>query len=92
LIYFYNLFKPVFTIHFITYQNQQYPLREIKLPEFGYVYISVETLSAALLHNGSSYKTKEAQYIDEQIFFFVEDDKINLPDKELRKYFAEMEL
>lgn len=77
---------------FITYQNQQYPFREIKLPEFGYVKISTEELSSALLNADCNYKTKEAEYVDEKIFFFVENDKISLSDKNLRKYFANMDL
>ncbi len=77
---------------FITFQNQQYPFREIKSSEFGYVHISIEALSSAMLNEDCSYKTKEAQYVDERIFFFVEDDKINLSDKELRSYFAKMNL
>ncbi len=73
---------------FINYKRKNYPLREIKLPEFGYVNISIETLRDVLLNEDCSYKTKEAQFLDEKIFFFIENDKINLPAKDLKKYFA----
>lgn len=73
---------------FINYNDKNYPLREIKLPEFGYVTISTESLSKLLLNDDSCYTTQEAKYIDEKVFYFIEDDKINLSDKDLKKYFA----
>lgn len=73
---------------FINYKRKNYPLREIKLPEFDYVNISTQTLRNVLLNDDCTYKTKEVQFVDEKIFFFVEDGKINLPDKDLKKFFA----
>ena len=73
---------------FINYNSKNYPLREIKLPEFGYVNLSTESLRMALLNDDCTYTTQEAKFIDEKIFFFIEDTEINLSDKNLKKYFA----
>lgn len=68
------------------YNQIEYPSREIRLPKFGYVTVSITSLSNVLFNDNGSYPSIEAQYVDEQIFFFVEDDKIHLLNRALRKY------
>ena len=81
------------TMNFINYKRKKYPFREIKLPEFGYVNISTESLNKVLLNKeGTDYRTKEAKFVDEKIFYFIEDKKINLSDKVLKKYFADQNI
>ena len=75
---------------YINYKNKNYPILEINLPEFGYVTIATDTLKDALLNEDYSYKSEEAQAVDEKIFFFVEEEKINLSVRELREYFASL--
>lgn len=69
----------------IKFQNTNYKTREIKLREFGNVLISTNSLSAKLLDEKCSYVSEEAIRVDEQIFFFVEDDEIEFPDIKLKK-------
>ena len=77
----------------ILFKRKKYPSREITLPEFGCVTISTESLSKVLLNReGTNYKSKEAKFVDEKIFYFIEDEKISMTDKALKKYFSEQNL
>lgn len=69
----------------ITFLNKQFRVREIKLPDLGYVLVSTTNLNDVLMINGSEYVSDEAQKIDEQIYFFVEENEIELNEKELTK-------
>ncbi|HET8828578.1 MAG TPA: hypothetical protein VFM79_04520, partial [Pelobium sp.] len=64
---------------------KQFRVREIKLPDLGYVLVSTTNLNDVLMINGSEYVSDEAQKIDEQIYFFVEENEIELNEKELTK-------
>lgn len=67
----------------ITFQNQNFGVREIQISEFGNVLISTNSLNKLLMNEDGSYSSKEAQEIDEQIFYFVEDCEIDLDEKGL---------
>lgn len=69
----------------ITFLNKQFRVREIKLPDLGYILVSTTNLNDALMINGSEYISDKAQRIDEQIHFFVEENEIELDEKELIK-------
>lgn len=69
----------------VKFQNKEYKIREIKLPELGNVFISTTSLNDALMNNGSDYVSIEAQYIDEEIYFFVEDNEIEMNERSLAK-------
>lgn len=69
----------------INFQNKEFKVREIELPDLGNVFISTANLNDALMNNGSDYISKEAQNIDEQIYFFVEENEIELTEKDLVK-------
>ena len=71
-------------LHNIKYKKQLYPIRKIELDEFGGVWISTSTLNDGLLTASGNYCSRAAQYVDEKIFYFVDDDKINLPEDELK--------
>ena len=64
----------------ILFNHQHYPIRDAFLKEFGNVLIATTELSKHLMTEDGSYISKEAQFVDEQIFFFVSPDEINLPD------------
>jgi hypothetical protein len=68
----------------IKFQSKNYPIRQIELPEFDTVNISINSLNNKLLDEYGSYFSPEANTIDEQIFFFVEDDEIYLPNEQLK--------
>lgn len=67
----------------LKFQNTEYKIRKIETPELGNVLISTISLNTSLLNNGSAYVSKEAQQIDEEIYFFVEDNEMELQDTEL---------
>lgn len=68
----------------ITFQNATFKSREINLTEFGNVLISTNPLNTLLMNESGSYISEEAIKIDELIFYFVEEDEIDLPDNEFR--------
>ena len=68
----------------ITFQGYEYPTREIEIREFGDVTIATKSLSEALIPSDlGHYVSDEARAIDEEIFFFVDDEDIN--SKDLKK-------
>lgn len=70
-------------MHTITFENFEYPIREIDLPEFGNVTISTLNLSNKLLNENSQYVSDKAQLIDEKIFYYLEPEQIELSDKKI---------
>jgi hypothetical protein len=67
----------------IKFQNKEYRIREIELPGLGIVLISTTNLSDALMNNGSDYVSDVAQNIDEEIYFFVEENEIEMDEVDL---------
>jgi hypothetical protein len=69
----------------IMFKNAWYVTRDLNLPSFGYVVISTTELRNLLLDDDCEYTSDEARYIDEQIFYFVEEDEIKMTSKSLSK-------
>ena len=69
----------------ITYQNRKFETRELDLHDWGLVTVSTTSLGDLLFNDETGYPSKEAEVIDENIFFFVAENEINLSDKELAK-------
>lgn len=67
----------------IRFNEMNYPARSVTLPEFGKVVLSTTMLNSALLNENYSYTSKEAQQIDEGIFYFVEEEQLGLEENEL---------
>jgi hypothetical protein len=67
----------------IKFQNKEYKVREIELPKIGYVFVSTVNLNGALTNKGRDYVSKEAQNIDEQLYFFVEENEIEFNEEDL---------
>jgi len=61
----------------IQFQNKEFPTRVLNLPEFGEVLISTTSLNDLLLRD-DDYTSDEASAIDEEIFYFVEEEQIKL--------------
>lgn len=68
----------------ILYQRKNYKSREIVLPVYGEVLISVTSLNEKLMLDSGNYASKEALDIDEKIYYFVTEDQIDLPVEELQ--------
>lgn len=69
----------------IEFQNQEFKVREIELPEFGNVLISTNSLNELLLNEDGCYTSDESEIVDEKIFYFVDDNEIELSEEELIK-------
>ena len=69
----------------IKFQDKNYPTRQIELPKASIVNISTDSLNNKLIDENGSYISLEASNVDEQIYFFVEDGEIYLPNKDLKK-------
>ena len=67
----------------IQFNNRDFRVKEIELPEFGNVLISTNTLNKLLLKEDGSYVSDEAEAVDEKIFYFVEDNEIELSQEEI---------
>ena len=65
----------------LNFNGKQYPARAITLGHED-VIISVTSLENALFAGGENL-SPEAERVDDMVFFYVEDDKINLRDEEL---------
>ncbi|RKS00852.1 hypothetical protein [Flavobacterium sp. 102] len=69
----------------IKFQNKEYKAREIELNELGKILVSTTSLNNALMINGSNYVSNEAENIDERIYYFIEEDEIELNETDLVK-------
>lgn len=67
----------------ILYEDKEYPIRELKIPNYGRGLVSTTELSTYLLDNDGGYFCEEARHVDEQIFFYVEQKEILLSKKKL---------
>jgi len=66
----------------IEFQGKDYPLVLVNLP-FGEMLISTVSLNNVLMNNDGSYVSDEARTIDENIFYFVEDNILHLNENKL---------
>jgi len=60
-------------MHSITFENRKFKIREIESR-----IIASTDLNNILITTDGNYKTDEARFIDEQIYFFVEPENLNL--------------
>ncbi|OYQ37020.1 hypothetical protein CHU92_08985 [Flavobacterium cyanobacteriorum] len=87
LVFF--VFIPVKSIYLlklftmISFNNMDFKSRVVYMPEVGEVLVSVVSLNELLMTEEGDYVNEKAQLIDEQIFYFVNDDEIDLPVKSL---------
>jgi hypothetical protein len=72
-------------IDFVVFKRKRYKTRLVFVPSFGVECISVQSLNEKLIGDNGQLISDEACFIDEQIFFFVEDEEIDLPNLELAK-------
>ena len=70
--------------------NKSYPVRELFLDSISLeVTISTSDLNNALMNKDGSYVSESARILDEEIYFFVERNEIELDDIELIKILEE---
>ena len=72
-----------------TYQTkyhgkESYTVRSLTLPTTGEeVLVGGHSLNMALMPDGESYVDEPARFLDEKIFYYVEDSQLDMPSKEL---------
>jgi hypothetical protein len=67
----------------INFGNKEFLVREIELSEIETVLISTNSLNELLINENGSYFSDEAISIDENIFYYVNDNEIRFSDEEL---------
>lgn len=72
----------------LTIDGVSYPIRELRLTEYEVnVRISGESLGSAVKDPGGNYTSREAQLIDELVFFYVPDELVlNGSDEDVERY------
>ena len=70
----------------ILFEKRNYRIRQIEIDDLGLLNIASTKLIDKLLYENGAYKSNEASYVDEQIYFFVEPAKLRLSDEELIEY------
>ncbi len=70
----------------ILFEKRNYRIRQVDIDDLGLLNIASTKLNDKLLCENGAYKSNEASYIDEQIYFFVEPAKLRLNEEELIEY------
>ncbi len=73
----------------INFQNKLFPLREVQLSKSNNVFISTVDLNNLLMTETGNYVSKEAELIDEGIYYYVELYQFFFSDKKLLKLIVE---
>jgi len=66
----------------IKFEGIEYPVLQLNFP-FGERIISTEKLNGNLMNIDGSYVSESARMIDEEIFYFVDEENLNLTNKDL---------
>lgn len=70
----------------IEFDKKKYKIRQVEIDNLGLLSIASTRLNDKLLCENGTYKSNEAAYIDEQVYFFVEPAKLKLNDDDLIEY------
>ena len=62
----------------ISFQNRNFPTREILLPKSAEVLVATQSLNEKLFSENHHYVSVDAEQIDNQICYFVESEQIKL--------------
>lgn len=71
-------------MNYFEFENKKYPYRELNLNDFGNVVVSTDALNKVLMNDEGAYTSKNAMFLDEGVFFFVDENDIILPTNQLR--------
>lgn len=63
----------------IKFEGKTYPTKWVDVKGWGEHYIGVESLEEALIHDGE-FVSKDAEWLDERIFFYVPDEEFDRED------------
>ncbi len=68
----------------ITLHHQTFPIREIEF-DFGNRNISTDDLNEMIMYETGNYTSEEARMVDEEIFYYVGLEEIELDEAVLRE-------
>lgn len=84
-----NYFSIFNFMEHIYFQSKIFLLRELKISSSISVFISTTELNKVVMTENGAYVSKEAQLIDETIYYYVEPSEILLSNKKLLKLIVE---
>ena len=67
----------------ILFNNKEFPIREVELPNIGVVFISVNSLNKLLFNEDGSFLSSEAESVDNTIFYYVDENEFLFSDADL---------
>jgi hypothetical protein len=73
----------------ITYRGLDWPLRVLTIPGYGEDLLIGSTDLYSVLFEGYASSDRDAEEVDDQIFFYVEPSELELPDREIKKVVEE---
>lgn len=73
----------------INFQSKIFPLRELEISYSNPVFISRTELNNLLMTENGAYVSREAELIDERIYYYVESSQILLSNRKLLKLIVE---
>ena len=75
---------------YIDWNGADYPIKTVVIlentPDEEKVTVSVERLSRQLLDDMGNWSTREAESVDEQIYFYLDEETFNMPDEDIVEY------
>lgn len=71
-------------MEYISFNSNKFPFREIDF-SFGKRLIATHELNECLMNFDGTYSSYEAEKLDEEIFYFVDNDIINFSDSFILK-------
>ena len=76
--------------NYIDWNGADYPIKTVVIfentPDEEKVTVSVERLARQLLDDMGNWSTREAESVDEQIYFYLDEETFNMPDKDIVEY------
>ena len=76
--------------NYIDWNGADYPIKTVVIlentPDEEKVTVSVERLARQLLDDMGNWSTREAESVDEQIYFYLDEETFNMPDEDIVEY------
>ena len=76
--------------NYIDWNGADYPIKTVVIfentPDEEKVTVSIERLARQLLDDMGNWSTREAESVDEQIYFYLDEETFNMPDEDIVEY------
>jgi hypothetical protein len=75
---------------YIDWNGADYPIKTVVIfentPDEEEVTVSVERLGRQLLDDMGNWSTREAEFVDGRIYFYLDEETFNMPDIDIVEY------